>query len=107
MASDELYPIPEAVSAGAHISGMHNYLSTWEKSVDQVEEFWGQQAKERLDWMIPPKTVMRGSLLANLWPISAKSLANFWPIWPISGKSLANLWPISDNLLSNMGTTAS
>jgi acetyl-CoA synthetase len=58
----ELYKIPERVSADAHVKGMHNYLTTWEKSVDSVEEFWGNQAMERLSWFAPPKTVMRGSL---------------------------------------------
>ena len=41
---------------------MHNYLSMWEKSVDQTDAFWGAQAIERLSWFAPPKTVMRGSL---------------------------------------------
>ena len=59
---DELVAIPERAVANAHIKGMHNYLSTWEKSVDDVDEFWGKEAKERLDWMIPFKTVTRGSL---------------------------------------------
>ena len=41
---------------------MHNYLSKWEASVDQVEAFWGAQAKERLTWYVEPRTVMRGGL---------------------------------------------
>jgi acetyl-CoA synthetase len=58
---DELIPIPEGVAEGAHIKGMHNYLSTWEKSVNDVDEFWGAQAKA-LDWFVEPKTVTRGGL---------------------------------------------
>ena len=57
-----VYKIPERVSANAHIKGMHNYLSMWETSVDEVESFWGQQAIERLTWFSAPKTVTRGSL---------------------------------------------
>ena len=35
--ADELYKIPERVSANAHIKGMHNYLTTWEASVEKTE----------------------------------------------------------------------
>jgi len=59
---DELYKIPERVSANAHIVGMHNYLSMWEKSVDDTDAFWGREALERLTWYAAPKTVTRGSL---------------------------------------------
>jgi len=59
---EELYKIPERVAANAHIKGMHNYLTTWEKSVDDVDAFWGREAIERLTWFAPPKTVTRGSL---------------------------------------------
>jgi acetyl-CoA synthetase len=59
---EELYKIPERCVAPAHIKGMHNYLTTWEQSVDNVEAYWGAQAVERLTWYAPPKTVMRGSL---------------------------------------------
>ena len=48
--------------APAHIKGMHNYLATWEKSVNSIESFWGAQAVERLSWYAPPKTVLRGGL---------------------------------------------
>ena len=59
---EELYKIPDRVIAPAHIKGMHNYLTTWEKSVDVTDEFWGAQALERLSWFAPPKTVTRGGL---------------------------------------------
>ena len=57
---DELYKIPDRVSANAHIKGMHNYLTTWEASVEKTEEFWGREARERLSWFSEPKTVLRG-----------------------------------------------
>ena len=57
-----MYKIPERCSENAHIKGMHNYLSTWEASVNETEAFWGREALERLTWFAPPKTVMRGSL---------------------------------------------
>ena len=33
MAEEEIHQVPECVSAGAHLQGMHNYLAMWEKSV--------------------------------------------------------------------------
>ena len=32
----------------------------WEKSVNQPQAFWKEQALERLDWIVPPKTTTRG-----------------------------------------------
>ncbi|KAL1499677.1 hypothetical protein AB1Y20_011874 [Prymnesium parvum] len=59
---DQLTPIPERAVANAHIRGMHNYLSTWEKSVDETDAFWGAEARAALDWIVPFRTVLRGSL---------------------------------------------
>jgi acetyl-CoA synthetase len=59
---NELVPVPERVQAGANVVGMHNYMATWERSVDKTDEFWGEQARARLDWITPFKTVARGTL---------------------------------------------
>lgn len=53
--------MPECASAGAHVVGMHNYRSIWERSVDSPDEFWGEEARQRLQWMVPFETVARGS----------------------------------------------
>ena len=63
MASEEqdtLIDIPSTVSTGANLVGMHNYLAMWERSVNEPQDFWMEQALKHLDWIIPPKTTMRG-----------------------------------------------
>jgi len=64
MASEEqdaLIDIPSTVSTGANLVGMHNYLAMWEKSVNDPQAFWMEQALKHLDWIVPPKTTMRGA----------------------------------------------
>ena len=47
---DELIDIPSSVSTGANLVGMHNYLAMWEKSVNDPQAFWMEQARlDRLD----------------------------------------------------------
>mmetsp|Transcript_52063 Transcript_52063/g.111354 ORF Transcript_52063/g.111354 Transcript_52063/m.111354 type:complete len:651 (-) Transcript_52063:377-2329(-) len=58
--NDELIAVPDCVSEGANLVGMHNYLSMWEKSVNDPTAFWAQEARERLVWMKPFTTVCRG-----------------------------------------------
>ena len=42
---DALIDIPSTVSAGANVVGMHNYLAVWEKSVNDPQAFWMEQAR--------------------------------------------------------------
>jgi len=58
---EEIYSIPEAVSSGSHVRGMHNYLATWERSVDESDAYWLEQAKSRLTWTVPPSRACRGN----------------------------------------------
>ena len=44
---DALIDIPPTVSAGANVVGMHNYLAMWEKSVNDPQAFWMEQARRR------------------------------------------------------------
>ena len=44
---DALIDIPPTVSAGANVVGMHNYLAVWEKSVNDPQAFWMEQASLR------------------------------------------------------------
>ena len=57
---EELYDPPRAAAEGAHVCGMHNYLTMWERSVDQPESFWADEALNRLQWLVPFRTVTRG-----------------------------------------------
>jgi len=40
---------------------MHNYLATWERSVDESDAYWLEQAKSRLTWTVPPSRACRGN----------------------------------------------
>jgi len=42
---DTLIDIPSSVSTGANLVGMHNYLAMWEKSVNDPQAFWMEQAR--------------------------------------------------------------
>ena len=42
---DALIDIPSTVSTGANLVGMHNYLAMWEKSVNDPQAFWMEQAR--------------------------------------------------------------
>ena len=46
-AADEIHAVPKRVQDGAHIVGMHNYLSKWEQSVNDPQTFWAKEAAER------------------------------------------------------------
>jgi len=52
--------VPESVSAGAHLQGMHNYLAMWERSVTDPTAFWAEEARKRLKWFVPFETVCKG-----------------------------------------------
>ncbi|WP_185232533.1 acetate--CoA ligase [Teredinibacter franksiae] len=47
--SDNVYPVPEAIAASAHIT-KENYHEMYAQSVDDPETFWGQQAETFLSW---------------------------------------------------------
>ena len=52
---DTLIDIPSSVSTGANLVGMHNYLAMWEKSVNDPQAFWMEQARlHRLHRLPPP-----------------------------------------------------
>jgi len=47
--SDNVYPVPEAIAASAHITN-EKYHEMYAQSVDDPETFWGQQAETFLSW---------------------------------------------------------
>ena len=48
-----MFEPPAEFSRGAHIKSMEEYDKLWNFAKDHPEEFWGQQAKEQLDWFQP------------------------------------------------------
>ena len=48
MSDDQLFPVPAAVAADAHINN-DQYLEMYKQSIEDNEGFWGEQGK-RIDW---------------------------------------------------------
>jgi acetyl-CoA synthetase len=46
----ELYPPPEDVTTGAHITSLDQYREMYEESIRHPEAFWAKAAREQLDW---------------------------------------------------------
>ncbi len=55
---DRMFPPPEAFQSNAHIKSMAQYDKLWNLAKDQPEVFWGEQAKDLLDWHTPFSKVM-------------------------------------------------
>ena len=53
---DEVYEPSEAFRNRAHISSMEEYEEMYERSIEDPEAFWGEQA-DRIDWFEPFDTV--------------------------------------------------
>jgi len=53
---EEIYNPPESVREHAHIGSMEEYEAMYQRSVDEPEAFWGEQA-DRIDWFEPFDTV--------------------------------------------------
>jgi len=51
MSDNEIFPVPAAFAASAHIDN-EKYLEMYRQSVDDPEGFWAEQGK-RIDWFTP------------------------------------------------------
>ncbi|MCG5547601.1 acetate--CoA ligase [Halorhodospira halochloris] len=49
MSEDKVYPVPESIKQGAHIS-FEQYQQMYERSLNDPEGFWSEQADKFLDW---------------------------------------------------------
>ncbi len=52
MSQEKIYPVPQNIAARAHITEK-DYFRMYQQSVDDPAGFWGEQAKEFLDWTKP------------------------------------------------------
>ena len=59
-AREALYPVPETTREGAAIS-LEDYQRLYRESLDSPDEFWGREARERLEWISDFKTVSRSN----------------------------------------------
>jgi acetyl-CoA synthetase len=49
MSEVHTYPVPEEFAANAHIT-LEKYQEMYQRSIEQPEQFWAEQAKEFLNW---------------------------------------------------------
>ena len=61
------FPPSEAFSADAHISSDEQYQEMWQRAKDDPDGFWGELARENLDWIEPFDQVSAGDMPATKW----------------------------------------
>ena len=64
MSAEKLYPVPAGFAARAHIDEA-KYKAMYQRSVDDPEGFWSEQAEEFLDWFRPWDTVLDWNFAAD------------------------------------------
>ncbi len=52
MSDEKIYPVPSSVASAAHIDSA-KYQTMYQKSIDEPEAFWEEQAKEFISWYKP------------------------------------------------------
>jgi len=57
MSDTHIYPVKPELAKTAHIN-RETYLAMYQRSIDEPESFWAEQAEEFLDWMQPWDKVM-------------------------------------------------
>ena len=61
------FPPAEAFSADAHISSDEQYQEMWQRAKDDPDGFWGELARENLDWIEPFDQVSEGDMPDTKW----------------------------------------
>jgi len=72
MAEGRTFPPPEQIKANAHISSMEQYQQMWDKSINDPDAFWLEQAK-RLHWFKEPT-----KSLEYTWDTQARKIEHTW-----------------------------
>ncbi len=52
MSEEKVYPVPDAMSENALVN-KDTYQEMYQRSIDQPDEFWGEQAEKEIDWFKP------------------------------------------------------
>ncbi len=58
MSESKLYPPPEGFRAKAHLKTIEEYQAAYDRSITDPDGFWGEQAKELIEWITPPTQVL-------------------------------------------------
>jgi len=74
---DRLFPPSSEFSAQANISSEQQYKEMWTKAKDDPSGFWGELAKENLDWFQEFDTVMEGEMPNTKWFTGGKLNASY------------------------------
>jgi acetyl-CoA synthetase len=64
---DRRFPPPEAFAADAHISSEEQYQQMWQRAKDDPDGFWGELARENLEWFKPFDQVSEGDMPDTKW----------------------------------------
>jgi acetyl-CoA synthetase len=73
MSEDRTFPPPAALQKNAHISSDEQYKEMWEKSINDPDAFWLDQAKQRLTWSKEPT-----KSLEYTWDTKARKIEHTW-----------------------------
>ena len=57
--ADDIYEVKPEIAKRAHINSLEEYQRRYERSLDDPEAFWGEQARA-LDWSEPWRSVVTG-----------------------------------------------
>jgi len=72
MTEDRTFPPPAAMTANSHVSSMDQYQEMWDKSINDPDGFWLEQAK-RLTWFKEPT-----KSLEYTWDTKARKIEHTW-----------------------------
>lgn len=64
MSESPVYPVPEAISAKAHINA-ERYRQMYQQSIAQPDTFWAEQAEQFLSWETPWNSVVDYDFVAG------------------------------------------
>lgn len=71
------FPPPAEFAANALISTQEQYQQMWQHAKDDPEAFWGELAKNELEWFHPFDTVMDGKMPETKWFEGGKINASY------------------------------
>jgi len=72
MTENRTFPPPEAVKNNAYINSVKQYKQMWERSIDDPDEFWLEQAKS-LHWFKKPTKI-----LEYTWDTRSRTIEHTW-----------------------------
>ncbi|MEE9335316.1 MAG: acetate--CoA ligase [Granulosicoccaceae bacterium] len=52
MSEEKVYPVPDALAESALVN-KDTYQEMYQRSIDQPDQFWGEQAEKEIDWFKP------------------------------------------------------